>query len=639
MAVNLASPGVSIREIDLTVGGTIAGNTQVAALCGPFQKGPVNTPISIRTEQELFNVFGAPILDSNQNEYWFSVINYLSYGGEALVVRCDSSSPDTLTNSNAAVGGGSTDVKIVSETEYNLNSTNYSDWYYASRNPGAWANGLTVCTIDAFADQTISGINTSSIVVGYGVTVGINTTYAGIGEVVTENGFLKGIVTGVGNSSIDVKIVSKYSDDTGEYVTVNYSENTITSINSGPIIIRDNFGNTIGTAITTYTTSDWYDNQILQLGTSKIYWKNIAQKPRTSEYGRARNSINDEIHIVVVDDSGTIVENFTNLSKAVDGKLSPAQPIYYKNYIAEMSTYIYAGVAQSGAATGFSTLNSNTSGSTGNWGSLTQGTTFSSAGNKSYSLTGGTDYKNTQGEYKVTLNNIVTGYKLISNPAEYNIDFLLAGPSAVFSLIECQAKANILINIASTRKDCIAVISAPKASVVSVSNSDTQTLNIINFFAGVTPSNYAVFDSGHKYTYDGINNQFLYLACNSDIAGLMARTSLIQNPWYSPAGASRGVLNNAIKLAYTPSQSQRDSLYSNAINPIIASPGQGIILFGDKTASNVISAFDRINVRRLFLTIEDQIGRVARSQLFEFNDVITRNNFVNIIEPYLRDIK
>jgi hypothetical protein len=734
MAVNLVSPGVNIREVDLTVGGTTVGNTQVAAFCGPFQKGPVNTPVSIKTEQELLNIFGKPILTNSQNEYWLSATNYLSYGGELVIVRCDSSSTGALINSNAAVGGGSTDIQINSAVDYNLHTSGYSGWYYASRNPGSWSNGLKVCTIDAYADQIISGISTSIgtqtttnfvpvvsttgtigvsttiitgitttsitnglvvqaiagvigsgttvtgvgagtvtlsqattnagitttsitfgnnvttttdlyIEVGYGVTVGINTTYAGIGTVVTDTGFLKGIVTGVGSSSIDVKIVSKYSDTTSEYVTVDYSENTITSINSGSIIVKNGSGVAVST-ISSYTTSDWYNNQILELDNSKIYWKSIAQKPRTSEYGRARSSTNDEIHIVVVDDdgaitgtAGNIVEKFPNLSKAIDGKLSPAQQIYYKNYIAENSAYLFVGESEDGVATGFDTLSSNAAGDTGNWGTLTQGTTFSGVGNKSYSLVGGTDYTNTVGNYGVTLNDIITGYRVFSNPAEYKIDFLLAGPSGGITSVECQSKANELINIATTRKDCIAVISAPKEAVLNTVDSNLQTANIINFFSGVTPSNYAVFDSGHKYTYDRFNSQFLYLPCNSDIAGVMARTSIVQYPWYSPAGANRGVINNAIKLAYNPSQSQRDSLYSNAINPIIASPGQGIILFGDKTASNVVSAFDRINVRRLFLTIENQIGRVARAQLFEFNDVITRNNFVNIVEPYLRDIK
>jgi phage tail sheath protein FI len=155
----------------------------------------------------------------------------------------------------------------------------------------------------------------------------------------------------------------------------------------------------------------------------------------------------------------------------------------------------------------------------------------------------------------------------------------------------------------------------------------------------LTSSSYAVFDSGYKYTYDRFNGTFRYIPCNADIAGLMARTSNNSFPWYSPAGSSRGTINNATKLAYNPSQEQRDRLYTTRINPIIFSQGAGIILFGDKTALSYASAFDRINVRRLFLTIERAIERAARAQLFEFNDLITRSNFVNIVEPYLRDVK
>ena len=175
--------------------------------------------------------------------------------------------------------------------------------------------------------------------------------------------------------------------------------------------------------------------------------------------------------------------------------------------------------------------------------------------------------------------------------------------------------------------------------MVNVSNSETQTNNIIDFFGPLTSSSYAVFDSGYKYTYDRFNNTFRYITCNADIAGLMARTAINSFPWFSPAGSSRGTINNATKLAYNPSQAQRDRLYITRINPIIFSPGAGIILFGDKTGLSYTSAFDRINVRRLFLTIERAIEGAARAQLFEFNDLITRSNFVNIVEPYLRDVK
>jgi phage tail sheath protein FI len=196
-----------------------------------------------------------------------------------------------------------------------------------------------------------------------------------------------------------------------------------------------------------------------------------------------------------------------------------------------------------------------------------------------------------------------------------------------------------LISIAESRKDCIAVISPHRANVVDVTNTSTQTINVVRFFSSLSSSSYAVFDSGYKYTYDRFNNLFRYIPCNGDVAGLMVRTDIEQFPWYSPAGQSRGILNNAIKLAFNPNKSQRDSLYEARVNSIINQPGTGVLLFGDKTGLGYASAFDRINVRRLFLTVEQALETVAQAQLFEFNDQITRSNFVNIVEPYLRDVQ
>jgi phage tail sheath protein FI len=204
---------------------------------------------------------------------------------------------------------------------------------------------------------------------------------------------------------------------------------------------------------------------------------------------------------------------------------------------------------------------------------------------------------------------------------------------------ESQAKANHLISIANARKDCMAVISPHRADVVNITNTTTQTNNIIEFFSPLSSSSYAVFDSGYKYTYDRFNDRFRFIPTNGDVAGLMVRTSINAFPWFSPAGQQRGVINNAIKLAYNPSKAQRDLLYPLRINSIVNQPGTGVLLFGDKTALTFASAFDRINVRRLFLTVEQALERAAEAQLFELNDQITRANFVNIVEPYLRDIQ
>jgi phage tail sheath protein FI len=198
---------------------------------------------------------------------------------------------------------------------------------------------------------------------------------------------------------------------------------------------------------------------------------------------------------------------------------------------------------------------------------------------------------------------------------------------------------NKLISIAEVRKDCMVVVSPHRANVVDVPGTDTQTSNIIRFFSALTNSSYAVFDSGYKYTYDKFNNLFRYIPCNGDIAGLMVRTDIQQFPWYSPAGQQRGTLNNAIKLSYNPNKTQKDVLYAARVNSIVNQPGIGVILFGDKTGIGYASVFDRINVRRLFLTVETALEKISQSQLFQFNDQITRSNFVNVVEPYLRDVQ
>jgi phage tail sheath protein FI len=205
--------------------------------------------------------------------------------------------------------------------------------------------------------------------------------------------------------------------------------------------------------------------------------------------------------------------------------------------------------------------------------------------------------------------------------------------------LETQAKANLLIALAEGRKDCLAVISPHRANVVNVNNTTTQTSNVLNYYSKINSSSFAVLDSGYKYVYDRFNNEFRYIPLNGDVAGIMARNGLENFPWFSPAGAQRGVVNNSIKLAYNPTKAQRDQLYSARINPIINQQASGAILFGDKTALSYKSAFDRINVRKLFLTVERALESASNSQLFELNDEETRANFFNIVEPYLRDIQ
>jgi len=664
MATPQLSPGVLVREVDLSVGRADNVLDNIGGIAGPFPIGPVDFPIDIATEQDLINVFGRPSQTDSQYEYWMSASSYLSYGGVMKVVRTDGS---TLNNANAGVGIASTSsAKIKNYDDYLNNWASSSTFTFAAKNPGSWANGLKVCVIDDLADQII-GISTSDLgavgaQIGYGVTTGISAVLAGSGTTAVFNGYLKGIITGVStdstnsNSTISVKIVSRVSS-TGTETPITYAEGSVGSsyASGNSLTFVNNSGISTGSASVS-SVKDWYNEQTLSLTNSTIYWKSIAPKPVTNRYSLERNGKGDALHVVVVDDlgkisgvQGSILEKHLGLSKALDSvsAVNSPQKIWYKQYLADFSSQVFSGSNPSSAldsywgtaprAIGFSTAFTPYTSGQGLWGSNAQGTAFSAIGNVTYTLTGGVDYSVSNG-LKATLADIVSSYDLFSNKDSIAVDYLIMGPG-MDSKEDSQAKANSLIAIAELRKDCVATISPHRSDVVNITNTTTQTNNIISFFSPLASSSYAVFDSGYKYTYDRFNNKFVYIPCNADIAGLMCRTNIVAYPWFSPAGQQRGILNNAIKLAYNPSKSQRDQLYPQRINAIVTQPGVGTVLFGDKTALGYSSAFDRINVRRLFLTIEQALQRTANAQLFELNDELTRANFKNVVEPYLRDVQ
>jgi phage tail sheath protein FI len=752
MATPQLSPGVLVREVDLTVGRADNVLDNIGAIAGPFPIGPVNYPIDIATEQDLINVFGKPQSTDSQYEYWMSASSYLSYGGVLKVVR---TSGTTLNNANAGVGTTSTSsLDIDNYDDYQNNHSDGNNFTFAAKNPGSWANGLKVCVIDNLADQTI-GINTTNLsslgaTIGFGVTAPLNSvTIPGSG---TFTGHLKGIITGIttdvtnGNSTIDVRVVSRVSSGTTQYNTtlitsasatagvgttivyvnsvlglnvldtltapglnnltissigstfVSLASTISSSITSGIAVtfsrlvtigatetasdyaesaswasfsISNNikFINNSGIAtgssstagVTPATVTDWYENQTLGLSNSTIYWKSIAPKPTSNKYVLDRNGKNDGIHVVVVDDLGTItgnqatiLEKHISLSKAFDtvSAVNSPQKIWYEQFLADYSSQIYAGSNPSSAAdsywgtsptaTGFQ-AGIGTAGfvslttTQGLWGQSAQNVTFSSIGNKTYTLTGGVDYSATGG-MSATLGDLQTSYNLFSNRDEIQVDYLIMGPGLT-EKEKSQEKAGSLISIAEQRKDCVATIGPHRGDLINQTNTTTQTTNLVSYFSSLAPSSYAIFDSGYKYTYDRFNNKFVYVPCNADVAGLMCRTNIVAYPWFSPAGQQRGIINNAIKLAYNPNKAQRDKLYPQRVNAIVTQPGVGTLLFGDKTALGYASAFDRINVRRLFLTIEQALERAAQAQLFELNDELTRANFRNIVEPYLRDVQ
>ena len=676
MATPQLSPGVLVREVDLTVGRAENVLDNIGAIAGPFAIGPVDEATDIQTEQQLIDTFGKPISTDAQYEYWMSASNFLSYGGVLKVVRTDDTQ---LNNANAGVGiASTTSLKINNYDDYQQNHKESDNTFtYAAKNPGTWGNNLKVCYIDDFADQTV-GIATTSLSgigaeVGFGVTASLSgVTIPGSGTTSEFTGFLKGIITGLttdanGNSStIDVKIVSRVETVGGgsTETKIDYAEGTsFAAFGTGTALnIVNNSGvNTTGrlsAALTPATAIDWYDQQTLGLTNSTLYWKTIAPRPISSNFVTERNGKNDGIHVAVVDDDGSItgikgnlLESHTNLSKAGDAVSDYNAPTknYYKDYIADFSANVYAGynlssgITTSGGSTcvprasGFSTDFTAVTTGDGLFGLNAQDVTFSVLGNKTFTLGGGVDYSANKG-MKAELSNLITSYGLFSNKDEIEVDYLIMGPGCTGES-DSQAKANYIISVANARKDCVAVVGPHRGNIVNVTNTTTQTNNLINYFSPLTSSSYAVFDSGYKYQFDRFNNIFRYVPCNPDVAGLMTRTNLVAFPWFSPAGQQRGVINNAVKLAYNPTKAQRDKLYPNRINSFITTPGIGTLLFGDKTALGYASAFDRINVRRLFLTIEQALERAAQAQLFELNDELTRANFRNIVEPYLRDIE
>ena len=678
MATPQLSPGVLVREVDLTVGRADNVLDNIGAIAGPFEIGPIDEPIDIQTEQQLINTFGKPISTDSQYEYWMSASSFLSYGGVLKVCRTDGT---TLNNANAGVNAASdTSLKIKNYDNYLNDYSESVDFTYSAKDPGTWGNGLKVCQIDDFADQTITIGSTDAALagatIGYGVTATLSgVVIAGSGTTSEFNGYLKGIITGISTTTsgtggtVDVKIVSRVETVGGgaTETKINYAEGTTSNAFQASQTIH--FVNQIGAAstgtgigATTSTIADWYDAQTLGLTNSTTYWKTIAPRPTSNVYTTDRNGEGDGIHVVVVDDNGTltgvkgnIIEKHLGLSKAADSvsDVNSPQRNYYKQFIADFSEHIYAGYNPSQAtdakwstdprATGFTTALGTpaswvpVSTADGLWGQDAQGITFSALGNTTYTFGGGVDYS-AEGGMKGELSDLITSYGKFENKDEIEVDYFIMGPGCT-GKEDSQAKANYLLSLANSRKDCVATVGPHRADLIGLTNTTTQTTNLINYFSPLSSTSYGIFDSGYKYTYDRFNNKFRWIPTNADVAGLMTRTNIVAYPWFSPAGQQRGVINNAVKLAYNPTKAQRDQLYPQRVNSFITTPGIGTLLFGDKTALGYASAFDRINVRRLFLTVEQALERAAQAQLFELNDELTRANFRNIVEPYLRDIQ
>ena len=575
------SPGVLVQERDLTnVIPAVA--TTIGAVAGQFNQGPMDEVTSISSEKELVETFGKP--DSTNFEFWFSAASFLQYSSSLRVVRAANTS-----SVNAVVSGSALRIKNTDHYQngdgttgpYSNGSANVGEW--AARTAGAWGNNLKVSVCpSATAYEAVNKTTTNDASTAVGDTTIVLTS---------GTDFLVGDIVNFGESGGH------------EYRVTGVSTNTLT-------FVRHPSGTGgLHTAVANGS----------QVRRRWQYYDLVDKAPATSTYASNRSGVNDEMHIVVVDEdggitgtSGEVLEVYDSVSKGSDAKTAQGDTNYYVDVLYNQSEYIYW---MDHVATG------------SNWGSAVAGLTFTALSAPfARSLVSGADGST------VSTAELKTAYEKYNDADTVDVNLIIAGKGNATHI-------DNLITIAENRKDAIVFVSPERADVVNVTNSTTQTTNVKGFFDSIRSSSYAVFDSGYKYTYDKYNDVFRYVPLNGDIAGLAARTDLIADSWFSPAGFNRGVIRGAVKLSYNPTQGQRDELYRARVNPVVTLPGQGTLLFGDKTGLSTPSAFDRINVRRLFITLEKAISTASKFQLFEFNDEFTRAQFRNIVEPFLRDVQ
>jgi hypothetical protein len=611
----------------------------------------------------------------------------VSHADATAVTKVIVSVDTTNLNETTTTGVTPPLIKNLSFYETTVESAS-NPWSWAIRTPGSYGNSVKIVMTDAGADQVLSlsapssgvewdfptsnpiafaGAGVTGKVYHYSVLIRLSSTNLSgtfeVGDAVTaQSGTVTGTVvsydpgrrlvelTNLGGTTYfqpGQTLDGPDGDGTIEVVERKlYAHLTsVAKFQANQTVVDDASRN-----VTIQAVRDEYEDR--EYGDGQR-WINVAPRPGTSQFISERGGKNDEMHILVLDadgkitgSPGSLLEKFLFVSKASNAKGPQGENNYYKDVIKANSQYLYWGsheqneifdvndnasgaIGQSGINRSFDLLKSSVS-FTNTLGESLIGTKNNAT--IQYVFSGGSD------GYSISRDQILSAYDLVADQETVKVDYLLMGPS-FGSFQDSVAKAQKLIDIANTRKDCIAFISPIRGDVIGQVDPNVIVDRQIVFYSLLASSSYAVFDSNYKYIYDKYNDTYRYIPCNADVAGLCLQTTVNQEPWYSPAGLNRGNLKNAIKVAFSPLKDQRDKLYANRINPIVNFPGQGIVLFGDKTALGYQSAFDRINVRRLFLAIERTISDAAKQQLFELNDEITRSSFKNIIEPYLRQVQ
>ena len=590
---SLISPGIVIKERDLTTAVVVNSQAITGAFASTFARGPVGEITTISSQSELLNIFGKP--GAANAEDWFVASEFLNYGGRLAVVRAETGTNSANSGSNAA-----------------LNVRNSADWEgglgsgetFVAKTPGTWGNSLRVIVADRGADQVI-------------------TLAAAPNAVPVAGGAVTFNLSGGGTATAEV---------------LSYANQVLTVILDDPTVListADALDDGTDPDVAISAVADWWSTTSV----GGVALSAIGPRPGTSQYAADRSIKYDEVHVAVVDSTGaisgtagTIIERLTYLSKLSDGRGTENQATYYKTAINEGSEYIYTGTTIVGAVAPSSTDAGDA------WGQAS-----TDAGVSMFTLAGATstDLADGADDYAYSAGEIDAAYEVFIETEESAVDFVLMGGSMA-NETDTKAKAGSVMAVAQNRKDCIAFLSPHKGNQVGTSGALTRSLqktNTINFFNTLASTSYAVFDSGYKYMYDRFNDLYRWVPCNGDVAGLCVSTSATLEDWYSPAGTNRGGLRNAVKLAFNPTQADRDELYQARINPIVSLPGSGTVLFGDKTALASPSAFDRINVRRLFLAVQKRAETLAKGVLFEQNDATTRVGFASALNSFMAEIQ
>lgn len=616
------SAGVVVKEFDISTVIPQVSTTE-GAIGGVFDWGPVEYELLVASEDELVLNYGKP---TNSNpETWLTAASFLAYGNKLYVSRAASN----VANNSVAFGtanGFAVQIKnpdhyLTFNGSFNANAHYYAKW------PGSLGDSLRIAVCDSpsqytsnvFTDDANNLVTMSFAVGSNNATLTVNSASSSNTVVnTTATAVLAKISVGdyilAGNSTIGTQFM-KVASKTASAVTANAT----------------------ATATLTFATKYYMSDNVsitsssLSLSSIQRYWEfyNVVDTaPGTSAFAETRNANGaatyDELHVVVTDEDGkftglpgTILEVWPHLSRASDAQGEQGGSVYYKNVLNEGSRFVWWANDRPGA----SSANANVI--------VPQTNTIPYAA----SFSNGTQPDT---EAAISISALARAYDRFASAESIDVSLILQGKAR--GGVNGEQLANYIIdNICEKRLDCIALISPDISDTVN--NAYNVTGDLVNFRNGLRSSSYFVLDSGHKYMYDRYNDVYRWVPLNGDVAGLIVRTDETRDPWWSPGGFNRGQIKNIVKLAFNPNKSQRDILYKAGINPVVTFPGMGTVLFGDKTGLNKPSAFDRINVRRLFIVLEKAIATAAKFTLFEFNDEFTRSLFRNMVEPYLRDVQ